>query len=311
MELPYHLVGSIPMRYSRKDRATSIILVLPTLFAMFIFIYGFIGFTGYASLSNWKKLKPDFSFVGFENYVKLFENQRFIIDMRNTFTFTVLFLIATILLGFFLAVLLEQKIKGESIFRNIFLFPMALSYIVTGVVWRWLLSPGTTTTGAQGVNLLFEMVGLGFLKNGWYTDPNIGIRAVVIAATWQMAGYVMALYLAGMRGIPEELKEAARVDGANEIDVYRFIIIPLLSPITLSAVIILGHMSLKIYDLVVSMTGPGTGFSTDVPALFMFDTTFRGNRFAQGSSIAMVLLAMVAVLVIPYLVSSYKKEVER
>jgi len=299
------------MRYSRKDRATSIALVLPTIVVMFIFIYGFIGFTGYASFSNWKKLKPDFTFIGFENYIKLFQNQRFIIDMRNTFTFTVLFLIATILLGFFLAFLLEQKVKGESIFRNIYLFPMALSYIVTGVVWRWLLSPGTAATGPLGVNLLFDNLGLGFLKNGWYTDPNIGIRAVVIAATWQMAGYVMALYLAGMRGIPDELKEAARVDGANEFDVYRYIVIPLLRPITLSAVIILGHMSLKIYDLVVSMTGPGTGFSTDVPALFMFDTTFRGNRFAQGSSIAMVLLIMVAVLVVPYLVSSYRKEVVR
>ncbi|NMB88057.1 MAG: sugar ABC transporter permease [Chloroflexi bacterium] len=299
------------MRHTRKDRAISIALVLPTIIAMFIFIYGFIGFTGYASFSNWKKLTPDFSLVGFENYTKLFQNQRFTIDMQNTLVFTVLFVILTILTGFFLAVLLEQKVKGESIFRNIFLFPMAISYIVTGVIWRWLLSPGTVETGPLGVNMLLDAVGLGFLKSGWYTDPSIGIKAVVIAASWQMAGYIMALYLAGMRGIPDELKEAARVDGANEFEIYRNIIVPLLRPITLSAIIILGHMSLKIYDLVVSMTGPGTGFSTDVPALFMFDTTFRGNRFAQGAAIAMVLLVLVAILVIPYLVSSYRKEVER
>ena len=299
------------MRHSRKDRTLSILLVLPSVIAMFIFIYGFIGFTAYSSLSNWHKLKPDFTFVGFDNYTRLFKSQRFIIDMQNTFTFTLLFLIVTIVLGFLLAVVLDQNIKGESIFRNIFLFPMALSYIVTGVVWRWLLAPGTILTGPSGINILFDKFGLGFLKSGWYTDPDIGIKAVVIAATWQMAGYIMALYLAGMRAIPEEMREAARVDGATATQVYRFIVIPLLRPITLSAVIILGHISLKIFDLIVSMTGPGTGFSTDVPALFMFDTTFRGNRFAQGSAIAMVLLLLVALLVVPYLVSSYREEVQR
>jgi len=299
------------MRHSKKDRILSIALVSPSIIAMFIFIYGFIGFTAYSSLSNWNKLKPDFTFVGLANYTRLFQSQRFIIDMRNTFTFTILFLIVTIVIGFLLAVLLDQSIKGESFFRNIYLFPMALSFIVTGVVWRWLLAPGTTITGPSGVNILLENMGLGFLKSGWYTDPAIGIKAVVIAATWQMGGYIMALYLAGMRAIPEELREAARVDGATPVQVYRYIIIPLLKPITLSAVIILGHISLKIFDLIVSMTGPGTGFITDVPALFMFDTTFRGNRFAQGSAIAMILLLLVALLVVPYLISSYREEVER
>ena len=299
------------MRHSRKERIKAILLVLPTFVAMIIFIYGFIGFTGYASLSNWNQLKPDFSFVGLRNYITLFKNQRFIIDLKNTFTFTTLFLISAILIGFLLAVLLDQNIWGEGIFRNIYLFPMALSYIVTGVVWRWLLSPGTQITGPLGVNMLFEMMGLDFLKSGWFTDPDIGIRAVVIAATWQTAGYIMALYLAGMRAISDDLREAARVDGASEFQIYLRIIIPLLRPITLSAVIILGHISLKIYDLVVSMTGPGIGFSTDVPALFMFDTTFRGNRFAQGASIAMVLLILVAILVVPYLISSNKRQVER
>jgi glucose/mannose transport system permease protein len=299
------------MSYSKKERKIAFLLITPTLIAMVIFIYGFIGFTGYSSLSNWNTLKIDLSFVGLKNYINLFKNQRFLIGMRNTFTFTTLFLLSAILLGFFLAVLLDQNIKGESLFRNIYLFPMALSYIVTGVVWRWLLSPGTQVTGPLGVNMLLEMVGLGFLKSGWFTDPKIGIKAVVIAATWQTAGYIMALYLAGIRAIPIELREAARVDGASEFQIYLRIIIPLLSPITLSAVIILGHISLKIFDLVWSMTGPGTGFSTDVPALFMYDTTFRGNRFAQGASIAMVLLTLVAVLVVPYLIMSNKREVQR
>jgi glucose/mannose transport system permease protein len=187
---------------------------------------------------------------------------------------------------------------------------MSVSFIVTGVVWKWVLNPGTQQTGAVGLNLLFEKIGLGFLKNGWYTDPDIGIKAVVIAAAWQMAGYTMALYLAGLRSIPEELREAARVDGASEWQVFRSIILPLLQPVTLSAVIILGHISLKIFDLISSMTGPGAGFSTDVPAYYLFDTVFRGNNFARGGAIAIILLVMVSVLVIPYLAYSARTEVQ-
>lgn len=134
--------------------------------------------------------------------------------------------------------------------------------------------------------------------------------SVVIAATWQMSGYTMAMYLAGLRAIPDELREAARVDGATELQLLRHIILPLLKPITLSAVIILGHMSLKIFDLVVSMTGPGPAFATDVPAYFMFDTTFRGNNFAQGAAIAMLLLVVVAFLVIPYLRDTMRSEAQ-
>lgn len=299
------------MSYRQKDRLIAILLIIPTVIVMVIFIYGMIGFTAYTSLSNWNKMKPDFTFVGLKNYIILFQNERFQIDMRNTFTFTILFLLVTIVMGFMLAVFIDQKIRGESIFRNIYLFPMALSYIVTGVVWRWLLAPGTPETGPLGINQLFEKIGLGFIHSGWYTDPDIGIKAVVIAATWQMTGYVMALYLAGMRSIPVELIEAAKVDGANDFQVYKNIVVPLLRPITLSAVIILGHISLKIYDLVVSMTGPGMGFITDVPAMFMIDTTFRGNRFAQGASIATILLLLVALLIVPYLIHSYREEAEQ
>jgi glucose/mannose transport system permease protein len=299
------------MRRLNVDRLASILLISPSVIAIAIFVYGFIGWTGYASLSRWNDLKPDYTFVGLRNYLKLFTVERFQIDVRNTITFTLLFLGACLILGFLLAVLLDQRIRGEGIFRSIFLFPMAISFIVTGVVWRWLLNPGSVQLGSVGVNLLLEKIGLGFLKSGWYTDPAIGIKAVVIAATWQMSGYTMAMYLAGLRGIPDELREAARVDGASEFQVYRHILVPLLQPITLSAVIILGHISLKIFDLVSAMTGPGIGFATDVPAYFMWDTTFRGNNFAQGAAIATILLLMVAVLIVPYLVYSTRTEVQR
>jgi glucose/mannose transport system permease protein len=298
------------LRFLTSDRIISFLLIAPSILAIAIFVYGFISFTGFASLTKWNSLIPDFTLVGLSNFQKLFDTTRFQIDLRNTVTFTILFLILCLSLGLILAVLLDQHIRGEAIFRNIFLFPLAVSYIVTGVIWRWLLNPGSAQLGATGVNLLFDKIGLGFLKNGWYTDPNIGIKAVVLAATWQLSGYVMAMYLAGLRGIPEDLREAARVDGANEFQVYRHIVLPLLQPITLGAVIILGHMSLKIFDLVVSMTGSGPGFSSDVPAFYMFDTTFRGNNFAQGAGIAVILLFMVAVLIVPYLIYSTRTEAE-
>ncbi|NIO70077.1 MAG: ABC transporter permease subunit [Anaerolineae bacterium] len=292
------------------ERITSILLILPSTIAIAIFVYGFIGFTGFVSLTKWNKLFPDFSLVGLRNYQTLFANPRFRIDMRNMVVFTVLFLLSCLAIGFLLAILLDQRIKGENIFRSIFLFPMAISFIVTGVAWRWLLNPGSAEMGSTGVNLLFERVGLNFLKTGWYTDPKIGIKAVVIAAVWQMSGYVMAMYLAGLRGIPEELREAARVDGASELQILSHVIVPLMRPITLGAVIVVGHIALKIYDLVVAMTGPGIGFSTDVPAYFMWDTTFQANRFAQGASIATILLVMVGILIVPYLAYSLRKEAE-
>ena len=298
------------MRRLDWERITSILLILPSAIAIAIFVYGFIGFTGFVSLTKWNKLLPDFSLVGLRNYQTLFANPRFRIDMRNMAVFTVLFLISCLAIGFLLAILLDQRIKGENIFRSIFLFPMAISFIVTGIAWRWLLNPGSAEMGSTGVNLLFEKVGLDFLKSGWYTDPKIGIKAVVIAAVWQMSGYVMAMYLAGLRGIPEELREAARVDGASELQILSHVIVPLMRPITLGAVIVVGHIALKIYDLVVAMTGPGIGFSSDVPAYFMWDTTFQANRFAQGASIATILLVMVGILIVPYLAYSLRKEAE-
>ncbi len=298
------------MRRLNWERVVSVLLISPAVVAIAIFVYGFIGWTAYSSLTKWDKLLPDFTLVGLSNYRKLFANQRFQIDLRNTVVFTVIFLISCLIIGFVLAFLLDQRVRGEGIFRSIYLFPMSISFIVTGVVWRWLLNPGSEELGSTGINALFDMVGLGFLKTGWYTDPKIGIMAVAIAATWQMSGYTMAMYLAGLRAIPEELREAARVDGASEVQIVRHIILPLLQPITLSAVIVLGHISLKIYDLIVAMTGPGIGFATDVPAYYMWDTTFRGNHFARGAAIAIVLLIMVAVLIVPYLVWSTRTEAE-
>lgn len=292
------------LRRITRDRAVSLMVIIPSAIAIATFVYGFIAWTGWVSLSRWDTLRPDLTLIGFINFLRLFEYPRFQIDIQNTITFTVLFVASCILVGLLLAVLLDQRIRGENIFRSIFLFPMAISFIVTGVTWRWLMTPTT------GLNLLFQNAGLEFLESGWFTDPAVGIKAIVLAAFWQMSGFIMALYLAGLRSIPEELREAALVDGANEIQILRHIVLPLLRPVTLSAVIILGHISLKIYDLVVSLSKKGPAFATDVPALFMMETTFEGSHFAQGAAIAIILLLAVSVLVVPYLLYSIRTEAQ-
>lgn len=292
----------------KRDKLMPILFIMPSVITVGVFVYGFISWTGFISFTKWNDVLPNYTLVGFKNYRKLFANMRFQIDLRNTFVFTVIFVISCLVIGLLLAIFLDQKIKSEGIFRNLFLLPMAISFVVSGVIWHWLFNPGSIQLGNIGVNQLFEKLGLNFLTCGWYTDPKIGIIAVAIAAIWQFSGYTMALYLAGLRGIPVELREASAIDGADKWQIFYYIIFPLLRPITFGAIIILGHISLKIFDLVVAMTGSGPAFSCDVPALFMYDTTFRGNHFAQGASIAIILLLLISLLIIPYLISTFRKE---
>jgi glucose/mannose transport system permease protein len=215
-------------------------------------------------------------------------------------------------MGLILAMLLDQRPRGETLFRNIFLFPMAVSSIVTGVVWRWLLNPAMSMDRLSGLNLLFHQFHLDFLISKWYTQPGYGIAAVVIPAVWQMAGFTMAMYLAGLRSIPEELREAARVDGANEGQIYRYIVFPMLRGVTLSAIMILGHISLKVFDLIMAMTQEGgQGYSADVPALNMWYTAFRALRFGRGAAIAIIILISVAIIVVPFLIRTLRSEVEQ
>jgi glucose/mannose transport system permease protein len=290
-----------------RDSILSVLLVSPSILAIFIFVYGFIAWSGRVSLSAWKGLTPDYTFVGLQNYLELFKDPRFHIDIRNTVIFTVIFVVGSLVLGISLAILLDQGLRGESFFRSVFLFPMAISYIVTGVVWRWLMNPAMGSR-MSGLNLLFSNMGLDFLVNQWHLTPYWGIAAIALAAMWQMSGYTMALYLAGLRGIPHELREAAQVDGASEFYIYRHIIFPLLAPITLSAMIILGHMSLKVFDLIIAVAGKQ--LQLDVPSIYMWQTTFDGLFFARGASIGILLLLSVAVLIIPYLRYTLRTEAE-
>jgi glucose/mannose transport system permease protein len=293
---------------SRKETLLSIALVTPSILALAVFVYGFIAWSLRVSVSAWKGLLPDYTFVGLENYINLlFNDPRFRIDIRNTVIFTLVFVLGSLLLGLVLAILLDQGLRGEGFFRSLFLFPMAISFIVTGVVWRWLMNPAMGNR-MSGFNLLFSDLGLDFLVSRWHTTPTWGIAAIALAAIWQMSGYVMALYLGGLRAIPLELREAAMVDGASETQIYRRIILPLLRPVTLSAVIILGHISLKVFDLIIAVAGKQ--LPLDVPAIYMWQTTFDGYFFGRGAAIGILLLLGVGVLIVPYLYSTLRQEGE-
>ncbi len=292
---------------SNKENWQSFLLVLPSILAVAVFVYGFIAWSGRVSMSQWKGLTPDYTWRGLTNYIELFSDARFAIDVRNTLIFTVIFVFGSLVLGLILALLLDTGLRGEGIFRSIFLFPMAISYIVTGVVWRWLMNPATGSR-TSGLNLLFDKLGLDFLINQWHTTPYWGIAAIALPAIWQMSGYCMAIYLAGLRAIPDELREAARVDGASEYQILSGIVLPLLRPVTLSVMIILGHMSLKVFDLILAVAGKQ--LPLDVPALYMWQVTFDGLFYGRGAAIGILLLLSVAVLIIPYLFYSLRSEPE-
>lgn len=370
------------MKGMSKDRLWAVAVLAPSVILIGIFVYYFIGRTVYVSLTDWGNdpaqalaLEPIIRWVGLQNYAELFSGflqGRFRQELVNTLFFTVFFILGCLGLGLGLALVLDRDPKGEGLWRTIFLFPMSLSFIVTGTIWRWMLQP------QGGVNQIPTLVGaprstFGWLSSnesvlkfdwnvlplitasvvgvvllvlavraaregnrvrtlvaaacaalliGWavFVGPNVKMLAapelhgfnlamigIIIAAVWQMSGYTMALYLAGLRGIPEELREAAKVDGARDAQMYRFVIFPLLSPITLSAMIILGHISLKIFDLVYAMAGPDN-IAASVPALNMYLTSFRQNQFALGAAIGTILLILVAFVIVPYLANQFRGE---
>ena len=292
----------------KDETYLSIALLLPSIIAVAIFVYGFIGWSVRVSLSQWKGLLPDYTWAGLSQYTYLFHDARFSIDVRNTAVFTVGFIAGCLILGLGIAILLDQKLKGESIFRSIFLFPMSISFIASGVVWGWLMNPATGSR-TTGINLIFKSLGLDFLISLWHSTPMPwGMAFTVIPAVWQLSGFTMALYLGGIRSISEDIREAARVDGATEFQIYRYVILPMLRPVTLSAVIILGHMSLKIFDLIVALGHKD--LRLDVPGIYMWTTTFDGTNYAQGAAIGILMLVSVAVLVVPYLVQNMRSETE-
>ncbi|TVR21256.1 MAG: sugar ABC transporter permease [Anaerolineaceae bacterium] len=380
---------------STRDRRIAFVMILPSLFLLAIFVYGFIFATFQNSLTDWGEDRRAGSamaaarqsgFVGIDNYRNLMTDALefdFRTSMVNTFFYTIFFVGGCLFVGFVLAALLDMRIRFEGLFRTIFLFPMALSLVVTGTIWRWLYQPVGLNSlperlfglepysfnwinsrkrvlpfdwndvplyltyiglfilsilvfnylikrrwGAMGWALVIAGV-LGFLQgvDFWTTTVwpqtleldlraftpdapppgpeadmkgfQVALTGIIIAAVWQMAGYTMAMFLAGMRGVPDELREAARVDGCTELGVYWRVVLPQLRPVALSAMIILGHISLKSFDLIFAMSGKDN-FQTLVPGIIVY-SAFDNDRFARASAVAVVMLVLVCTVIIPYL----------
>ncbi|WP_315967883.1 sugar ABC transporter permease [Planotetraspora sp. A-T 1434] len=276
-----------------------LLLVSPSIVLIAVFVYGLLGWNFKVAMTDQHDEISPGHFVGLDNFISIWDQERWGISVRHSIIFTVVFVVGALALGWFLAFLMEKGIKGEGGFRTVYLFPMAVSFIATGVVWRWLMNSGTGEQ-AVGLNRLFHYLGLDFLQWHWFRDQDWGMAAMAIPAIWQMSGYVMALFLAGFRGVSEDLREAARVDGCSEWQVYRYVVLPLLRPVTLSALIILGHISLKVFDLIVAVSGKQ--IITDVPAIFMWTAVFDSHDPAKGATIASYIVLSVAVFVVPYLI---------
>lgn len=362
-----------------KEILYSVLILLPSLILVGIFVYGFIGNTIYSSMTDWHGMaeNPVKNFIGLKNYKSLFTGiimSAFRQDLVNTVFYSIFLLAGTLIIGLVLAILLDRPVKNEGVYRTIFLYPMALSFIVSGTVWRWLVAPSgglnaipTWFGGKQGsfqwtssqiqvlqfnwqniwkvlaivimiiflvllihsilihdkkgiktnaiivgILALFAFIIAPFLPPALAVEEthgfNLAIIGILIAGIWQYSGYAMALYLAGLRGLSGSIKESAKLDGANEFVYYWKIAIPNLKPITMSAVVIMAHISLKMFDLIYAMAGTDNNF-TGHPSIRMYTTTFRANKLALGSAMAVILFIFAALFIIPYMVRSHKERV--
>jgi glucose/mannose transport system permease protein len=275
------------------------LVVAPSFLLSFLFIYGLMAWNFVLSLSA-SRLLPRYEFVGLDQYRALFESERWWLAIQNLAVFGSLFIVGAMALGLLLAILLDQRIRAEGLLRTIYLYPMALSFIVTGTVWKWLLNPGL------GLEHLVQQLGFESFRFGWLVDPDRAIYCIVIAGIWQSAGFVMALFLAGLRGIDESIIKAAQVDGASLPLIYRRIIIPSLRPVFFSTLMVVGHLAIKSFDLVMALTNGGPGYATDLPATYMYTMAFSRGQIGLGAASATMMLATIAAIVVPYLYSELR-----
>lgn len=276
------------------------LVVAPTFVAALIFIYGFVLWNAWLSFSS-SRMLPKYDWAGFTQYEKLFANDRWWVAAENLLIFGVLFIVICLVLGLFLAIFLDQKIRAEGAIRTIYLYPMALSFIVTGTAWKWILNPDL------GIQRMVREMGFENFSFDWLVNTDMAIYTVVIAGVWQSSGFVMALCLAGLRGVDENIIKAARVDGASMPLIYRRIIIPGLRPVFFSALIVLTHIAIKSFDLIVALTGGGPGYATDVPATFMYTYAFTRGQIGLGSAASMMMLMAVVAIIVPYLYSELRE----
>ena len=277
------------------------IVLGPSFLAIILFVYGFIAWTAWISFTK-SRLMPKYDIVGFIQYDRLFDSPRWDVAIDNLFIFGFLFILISMFLGLLIAIFLDQKIRIEGALRTIYLYPMALSLIVTGTAWKWILNPGL------GLEAVVKSWGFTNFTFDWVINPDFAIYTVVIAGVWQASGFVMALFLAGLRSVDQEIIKAAQVDGVPTFKIYSAIIIPSMAPIFLSAFIVLAHLAIKSFDLVIALTGGGPGYATDLPATYMYTNAFSRGDIGQAASSAIIMMLVVFAVVVPYLYSELRNK---
>jgi len=292
--------GVVPM--TSLERVLPKLVVAPGFVLGFAFIYGLMIWNGVLSVTNSRMLPNYDEFVGLEQYVRLWDMARWHVALKNLVLFSLLYVGGSMLLGLLLAVFLDQKIRFDGVLRTIYLYPMALSFIVTGTAWKWILNP------SLGLEKLMHDLGWTSFGFDWLVQSDTAIYCVVIAGIWQSTGFAMALFLAGLRGIDDNIIKAAQIDGASLPRIYWRIILPMLRPVVFSTILVLSHLAIKAFDLVMALTAGGPGYASDLPATFMYTMSFTRGQIGLGAASATMMLATVAAIVVPYLYSELHRK---
>ncbi|WP_099864165.1 carbohydrate ABC transporter permease [Pararhizobium haloflavum] len=287
--------------FSLFRNASAKIAALPMILtALGVFVGGTIWTIVYSFTDS--RLLPSTNFVGFSQYARLFDTPRWSVSIYNLAVYGSLLLVFSFVVGFLLAALMDQKIRFESTFRTIYLYPFALSFIVTGLIWQWILDPGLGLPKLMR-DLGFEQFDLALLGN-----PDTVLFALVMAGLWQSTGFVMVLMLAGLRGIDNEIWKAARVDGIPAWKTYLFIIVPMMKGVFITTLVIVASGIVRLYDLVVAMTQGGPGFASEVPAKYVYDFMFQRANLGQGLAASTVMLVTVFIILVPWALFVFREK---
>ena len=288
------------MKHSLEHHLPKLVLA-PAFVLGLAFIYGFMIWNGALSVTA-SRMLPNYEFVGWLQYERLWAMERWWVALKNLAIFGVLYVGLSMALGVFLAILLDQKVRGEGFIRTVYLYPMALSFVVTGTAWKWILNP------SDGLQKVMQDLGWTSFTFDWLVQSDLAIYCVVIAGVWQSAGFAMALFLAGLRGVDDSIIKAAQIDGASLPRIYWRIVLPTLKPVFFSTLMVLSHLAIKSFDLVMALTSGGPGYATDVPATFMYAMSFSRGQIGLGAASATIMLVTVAAMVVPYLYSELRSK---
>jgi len=295
------MIATTNRHFSLRRWLAPITAMAPAILAVLVVYVGCLLWTVFVSFTDSRSI-PDLTWSGVGQWTRLYADYRWRTAMGHMFVFGAFYIVGCLVLGYLLAVFVDQRVRGEDFWRTVFLCPHALSFIVTGELWKWYLDP------EFGLQRSVRDLGWTGFTFDWIVQPNTAIYCIVIAAIWQSSGFVMAMFLAGLRGVDGEIVKAAQIDGASTFALYRRIVIPQLRPAFMSAFVVLAHMAIKSYDLVIALTGGGPGTATELPATFMYSYTFTRNQMGIGAASAVIMLMSIAAIMVPFIWSELREK---